>query len=156
MRSCLSSLAMGFMLHVALIVDLHLCYRMYLQLEAALRGVCKATPISGYFSGFITIMKIDIRLVLGLGRGCLLSAVSSPGQVNPHICGLMLRLGCRNNLFLLPGLCKAAWGHISTLNAAAGTRNVNMQNTWASMCQVSNLLMSLPVCVFYMCLFACV
>lgn len=58
----------------------------------------------------------------------------------------MLRLGGRNNLFHLLGLCKAASGEdISTLNA--GTQNVNMQNTRPSMCQVSDALMCVLVCV---------
>lgn len=138
------SARLRFMLHVALIVYLHLCYRKFTAQSclkvSAVAFSCEAALVSGYGFGYI-VMKIDLRL-LGL---CFVPWVQ--GRLMLRLCGLMLRLGCRNNLFLLLGLCKAASGEdISTLNA--GTQNVNMQNTRPSMCQVSDALMCVLVCVY--------
>lgn len=99
---------------------------------------CEAALVSGYGFGYI-VMKIDLRS-LGL---CFVPRVQ--GRLMLRLCGLMLRLGCRNNLFLCWAYAKQLGADISTLNA--GTQNVNMQNTRPSMCQVSKPLMCACVCL---------
>lgn len=70
----------------------------------------------------------------------------SPGQVDAEAARVNAPIGMSQQLVSLLGLCKAASGEdISTLNA--GTQNVNMQNTRPSMCQVSDALMCVLVCV---------
>lgn len=63
------SARLRFMLHVALIVYLHLCYRKFTAqscLKVSESGAlsCEAALVSGYGFGYI-VMKIDLRL-LGL------------------------------------------------------------------------------------------
>lgn len=108
------SARLRFMLHVALIVYLHLCYREFTAQsclkvpEVASSG--EAALISGY--GFVYIvMKIDLRFAWLMLRASA-GPASSPGQVNAEAVRVNASIGMSQQLVSFAGFMQSSLGKI--------------------------------------------
>lgn len=104
MRSCHEYAECSIEIYVARCLDRKFTAQSCLKVSAVAFS-CEAALVSGYGFGYI-VMKIDLRL-LGL---CVVPWVQ--GRLMLRLCGLMLRLGCRNNLFLCWAYAKQLRGKI--------------------------------------------